>query len=405
MAAKSHAKTQLLQFRQTVQAPAAEVFRAFTRSTALREWFCEAAQADPRPGGRIYLWWHSGYYASGEFTALTPNKKVVFTWHGKGEPAPTCVTVTLAAKGDATRVTITHGEIGTGRAWAPVVSEFGSGWKVALENLASTLEAGPDLRLVRRPMLGVTGQDLTAQLAVELGTPASAGFRITGVLAGMAAEQAGLQSGDIATRVAGRKVAGFHTLAAALQGRQAGDVVPVVFYRGAEKKTVPLTLSARAQPRVPATAGEMADMAREMYAEQDAELIKCFEGTTEEAASRHPAPGEWSAKDILAHLILGEQGTFHFVADLVSGDEPVSDGFGDNVQAPLTALASIYRTAPELMEKLRYTEAEVVALLGALPPEFVARKSSYWRVGHLLSEMPLHYRDHIGQLRAALKAG
>ena len=219
------AKTQLLQFKQNVQAPAAEVYRAFTRSTALREWFCNAAEADPRPGGRIYLWWHSGYYATGEFTRLTPDKKVVFTWLGKGEPAATKVTVALAAKGDATRVTVTHGDIGTGRAWAPVVSEFTSGWKVGLENLVSTLEAGPDLRLVRRPMLGVNGQDLTDELAASVGAPVRLGLRINGVLVGMAAQQAGLQIGDIVTQIAGRKVTGFATLAAALQGRQAGDVL------------------------------------------------------------------------------------------------------------------------------------------------------------------------------------
>jgi len=397
------AKTQLLQFKQIVRAPAAEVYRAFTRSTALREWFCNAAEADPRPGGRIYLWWHSGYYASGEFTRLTPDKKVVFTWLGKAEPATTKVTVALAAKGDATRVTVTHGDIGTGRAWAPVVSEFTSGWKMGLENLVSTLEAGPDLRLVRRPMLGVNGLDLTDQLAASIGAPVSLGLRINGVLAGMAAQQAGLQSGDIVTQIAGRKVTGFDTLAAALQGRQAGDVVAVGFYRGKEKKTLQLTLSPRPQPRVPATAGEMADMAREFYAEQEAELIKAFEGTTEEAASRRRAAGEWNAKDILAHLILSAQATFRLIEELVAGDQSWNDGQGDNIQAPLTALASIYRTAPELMEKLRYTEAEVVALLREMPPEFVARKSSYWRVAYEMTDIGLHYREHIVQLRATLK--
>jgi uncharacterized protein YndB with AHSA1/START domain len=397
-------KTQSLQFKQTFQAPAAEVFRAFTRSSALREWFCDAAQADPRPGGRIYLWWYSGYYTSGEFTALTPDKKVVFTWRGKDEPAATRVTVTLAAKGATTRVTITHSEIGAGKTWAPIAAEYAAGWKAALENLGSTLEAGPDLRLVNRPMLGITGSDLTAEAATQLGVPMDAGLRLTSVLDGMAAQMAGLETGDSILKVAGHKVAGYHTLATALQGHRAGDIVPVVFYRGSEKKTVPLTLSARPQPEVPPTAAELADVARKLFAEVDAELIECFEGTTEDAASRHPAAGEWSAKEILAHLILSERGEFDFIAQLLAGDTAWTDGFGDNVGAPLTALLSIYCTVPELMEKLRYTEAEIVALLAALPPEFVARKSSYWRAGMLVSNIPLHYHDHIGQLRAALKA-
>jgi uncharacterized protein YndB with AHSA1/START domain len=397
-------KTQSLQFKQVIQAPAAEVFRAFTRSTALREWFCDAAQADPRPGGRIYLWWHSDYYTSGEFTALTPNKKVVYTWQGKGEPAATHVTVTLAAKGDTTRVTVTHSDIGTGRAWAPVVSEYTSGWKAALENLSSTLEAGPDLRLVRSPMLGITGSDLTAETATQLGVAMTWGLQVTSVLDGMAAQLAGLQTGDIILQVAGHKVAGYHMLAAALQGHRAGDSVLVVFNRGTERKKAALTLSARPQPTVPATAGELADTARKLFAEVDAELIECFEGATEDAAGHRQAEGEWNAKEVLAHLILSEQGTFRFVAELLVGEESWTEGFGQNVAAPLAALISICRTVPELLEKLRYTEAEVVALLAELPREFVARKSSYWRVGSALYEIAPHAHEHIGQIRAALRA-
>jgi uncharacterized protein YndB with AHSA1/START domain len=397
-------KTQSLQFKQIIQAPAAEVFRAFTRSSAMREWFCDAAQADPRPGGRIYCWWYSGYYTSGEFTAVTPNKKVVFTWHGRGQPAATRATVTLAPKGSATRVTVTHSEIGTGRAWRPVAAELASGWKAALENLASTLEAGPDLRLVRRPMLGITGSDLTAETATQLGAAKAWGLRVTSVLDGMGAQLAGLQTGDIILQVAGHKVAGYHTLATALQGHRAGDIVPVVFYRGTERKKAALTLSARPQPTVPATASELADAARKLFAEVDAELIKCYEGTTEDAASHHPAPGEWNAKEILAHLILSERGDFNYVADLVAGETAWTDGGGDNIGAPISALLSIYRTVPELMEVLRYTEAEIVALVAALPPEFVARKGSYWRAGTLVANIPMHYHDHIGQIRAALKS-
>lgn len=52
---------QSLKFKLTVNAPAAEVYRAFTTSMVLREWFCNAAQADARKGGCLYLHWNSGY--------------------------------------------------------------------------------------------------------------------------------------------------------------------------------------------------------------------------------------------------------------------------------------------------------------------------------------------------------
>ncbi len=52
--------TQTLEFAVAVAAPPAEVFRAFTRATPLRDWLCDVALADARPGGRIYLWWNRG---------------------------------------------------------------------------------------------------------------------------------------------------------------------------------------------------------------------------------------------------------------------------------------------------------------------------------------------------------
>ncbi len=397
------AKLQSLKFQETVRAPAAAVYRAFTSSTALREWLCDAAQAMPQAGGRLYLWWNSGYYVSGEFLTATPDKKVAFTWHGQGEPAATRVSVTLAAKGDATRVTLTHGEVGTGKAWAPFVDKLEAGWKAALENLRSTLETGPDLRLVRRPMLGILGgDDVTPANAAKFGVPVTAGLALEGLVEGMGAQAAGLQTGDVVVKLAGKKVTGFQSIPAALQEHLAGDVVPVVFYRGGEKKTLPLTLSARPQPDIPWEPAALAEAVRQQYAESNAELAQCFEGASEAAAAHPPAPGEWSAREVLAHLLLGERGQCDFIAEQIAGQERAYDAFAGNIQPPITALLAVYPTVPELLQALLRIEAETVALLAALPPEFVARKSTYWRLAVNLPFFTLHHQEHLSQIRAAL---
>ena len=80
---------------QRIEAAPSAVFRAFTNATALREWLCDAAMVVPRKGGRLHLWWTSGYHATGDFTKVVPDERVSFTWHGKGEPAPTRVRVAL----------------------------------------------------------------------------------------------------------------------------------------------------------------------------------------------------------------------------------------------------------------------------------------------------------------------
>lgn len=147
--------TRTLKFKQHVHAPASEVYRAFTNSTALREWFCNAAQADPRKAGRLYVWWNNGYHASGEFTTLAPNEKVVFNWHGRSEPGTTRVQVIIAQKDNGAIVTISHAGIGSGKPWAKAIKEFERGWRGSLENLKSVLETGQDLRFIRRPLLGI----------------------------------------------------------------------------------------------------------------------------------------------------------------------------------------------------------------------------------------------------------
>jgi hypothetical protein len=59
----------VLTAKRNVNVPPAEVYRAFTHATALRDWLCDAAQTEARKGGRLYLWWNSGVYASGAYAA------------------------------------------------------------------------------------------------------------------------------------------------------------------------------------------------------------------------------------------------------------------------------------------------------------------------------------------------
>jgi hypothetical protein len=110
---------------------------------------------DPKPGGRIYLAWNDGYYMAGNI----PNEKdrsVAFTWSGRGEPAPTQVQVELASQAGGTVLKLVHSGLGSGEAWNKSQEEFDRGWKYGLENFTHVLEKGPDLRIVRRPMLGIT---------------------------------------------------------------------------------------------------------------------------------------------------------------------------------------------------------------------------------------------------------
>ena len=88
-----------LSFSQVIKTSPENSYRAFTNATELRGWLCNVATAVPRPGGRLYMWWESGFYTSGEFTSADPGKEVSFTWFGKGEPGQTQVEVRFQPTG------------------------------------------------------------------------------------------------------------------------------------------------------------------------------------------------------------------------------------------------------------------------------------------------------------------
>lgn len=396
--------TKTLIFKRVVHAPAAEVRRMFTLSTHLREWLSDVALATAEKGGRLYLGWNSGYYASGEFTAVAPNR-LAFTWVGRRYPAPTQVQVGLKEKQGVTTVTVTHGGVGAGRAWGRIPAEIAAGWEASLENLQSVMETGHDLRFTLRPMLGVMIEvEMNAERAAKYGAPVDYGVRLSGVVDGMGAQSAGLQGGDIVVGIAGRKVSHWASIGAALQGRRAGQKVPVVYYRGRDKRTATMELSARPLPEVPGTAAELADYVRRLYAGFDAQLAECFAGYSDAEAARRPAPDAWSAQEIVAHLLQGERDGLSYLTELMQGNERVFDGPFDNSNLQVQAVADAYPTAAAMLEEYRRTEAQTVAMLAGLPPEFVARRSTFWRMAYNYTQASLHFDEHVQQIKAALAA-
>jgi uncharacterized protein YndB with AHSA1/START domain len=394
---------------QTVRAPAAEAYRAFTRSVALREWMCDGAVVDARPGGRLYVWWHSGYYAVGEFTALEPGRRVAFTWQGRGEPGATQVEVVLTPSGDGVEVTLTHAGFGAGDAWHKARSESQDGWTQGMENLKSVLETGQDLRYVSRPMLGIYVEEFNADIAARLGVPVSEGTRLGGVVAGLGAEQAGLRRDDVIVSIAGRPTNDYPGLVAALGPHRAGDQVAVAFYRGGERRTTEMVLSRRPIPEVPATPAELAEAVRQANASAFAELARSLEGVGEDQAARRPAAGEWNALEVLAHLIAHEREQQTWITDLLCDDERWSDRFENTevVPARIAAIARAYPRLADMADVLRRSQGETADMLAALPAEFVAHRGTYWRLGRSMLEgvrPPNHMEEHTAQIRAAIAA-
>lgn len=387
-----------------ITAPIEHVYRAFTNSSAFREWMCDLCLADPQPQGRLYFGWNGPFYAAGEYTAVEPNHSVVFTWLGRGEPGSSWVKVTLSTASVNVHLHLEHGGFGDGEDWKQARQIFQASWESGLENLVSVLETGRDLRIVNRPMLGIYPGQFDAEIAQRLSSPVTEGVRIEGLVEEMGAQRAGLQTDDIIVRMGTWNISGFHDLNMAMQSAKAGDTIEVEYYRQAEKKIVSIQLSGRPIPEIPDTAQALSEAIEKLYSEIIEKLDSLFNGVSEAQAGYQPAPGEWSAKEVLAHLIHSEQGLHTSIVETIMSAEPIYERYPENWSGRNYATISAFPGIKDLIEEYRRLMQETIVLISEIPAEFVARKGSYWRFVFNLLQLSYHFNSHANQIKAAMDA-
>jgi uncharacterized protein YndB with AHSA1/START domain len=386
-----------------VQAPLKFAYRAFTNATSLREWLCDVATVAPHPHGRMYLWWAGDFYSSGHYLELEENKRVKFRWFSNIDPAPTEVTVTFTEKDSGVNVRMDH-DVPQGEAWQGKPESFRENWQDSLRNLKSVLETGIDLRIAERPMLGIVPGDFSEEQAIHLGIPVREGLRLDATVEGMGAKRAGLERDDLLVSMAGKTITNdFTSLQMAIAGKKGGDVVEVEFYRGAEKKKTSMELTRRPMPDVPFNPVELAKQARALFEPALVEIEKCFEGYTDEQAMKRPEPNEWSALEVVAHLIQGERFNASLLSALIDGYEPTTDGFGSNINASVAATVKANPSIKLMMDALRRSVDEILLYVEMIPEEFVANKGSYYRFGSGMLQPGFHLNAHTEQIQKALE--
>jgi hypothetical protein len=350
------------------------------------------------------MWWNSGYYTSGEFKIAESGEKAAFSWFGRGDPAASEVQVTFNAQNGGTLVNVDHSGLGSGEEWSQSISEIKKGWESALENLASVVETGEDIRFVSRPMLGIILDEFNEQIAKNMGLPITEGIRLGGVVEGMGAQSAGLQQNDIIASMEGMPTVDFDTLDKALSAHRAGDTIEVVFYREAEKQSVMMKLSGRPIPEIPPTAQGLADAVTVLYKDIETMLDEFLAGVSEAEASFKPSPSEWSIKGNLAHFIHAERFNLQYFTELVSGYQRFADDYGGNVDVEIEATIASYPTLQDLVQEYKRIMDETLYFLAHLPEEFVAKKGAYWQLAYGLLQDPYHINTHLEQMQAALEA-
>jgi S1-C subfamily serine protease len=98
---------------------------------------------------------------------------------------------------------------------------------------------------VEHAFLGISPRPLTPEIASQLGLSSPNGVLVFQVSPGAAAEQAGVQAGDVITKFNGKDITSVEDLYAALRDNKPGDRVPMTVMRQNKPMDVTITLDSR----------------------------------------------------------------------------------------------------------------------------------------------------------------
>jgi uncharacterized protein YndB with AHSA1/START domain/uncharacterized damage-inducible protein DinB len=398
------AKKRVLKMERTVQGDRERVFAALTDAIRLQEWFCDRAWTDPQTGGRYALRWRSGHEVHGTFVELDPPEEVVMVWQASGEPGQTLVEWELKESHGGTQIELKHSGFGSGPRWDAAYAEAEKGWTTALENLQATLEDGQDLRVLRRPFLGVGVDGMDAQRAEKEGIAVDTGVYITAVTRESAAEAAGVQKGDVIVAVGEHEVTDLDSMTSALQTLRAGDAVPLGLVRKQDRLTVQATLKQRDAVEVPKDPAEAAARLREQHAQTNGALSEATAGLSAAAAERPAAEGEWSVKAVLAHLSITERDTQQFLALVAVGLGFQGQGNPSNWPDRIAGTLAAEPTLAGLLARFARDQEETALHVEHLSETTRADRSRYRRIVEAVVLSAFHTENHVAQIRETVAA-
>ena len=133
-----------LQYETHLEAPPARVFAALTEGRHLAEWFCDEAETQAEPRGRIVMQWHRPGPMSppyqGQWVEFDPPRVCAYAGGHEGYPDRGAgrVKYTLEPEGDGTRL-ITQHSLPAGPEYDRFVELYRDVWPRALARLIGYL--------------------------------------------------------------------------------------------------------------------------------------------------------------------------------------------------------------------------------------------------------------------------
>jgi uncharacterized protein YndB with AHSA1/START domain len=371
-----------LTFEKTIHAPAAQVYQSFTNRDWVRDWFADDAHLRAEEGGHILFTWYSNYYAVGRYLKLEENERITFTWRGAGEDIDCEIDIHLSKEDGATHLTLTRS--------GPVFNEEAvqREWDSRLDNLKLALETGADGRITNRVIIGIIPENVDE------------GVRVTQLVPDLSAEKAGLKPGDIVTHVDGQEITPQKPINVLMGNKKPGDEVEISYQRDGVQHHAIMPLVGYPVPEAAADFIGLSERLAGLYDAIKQDLRALYANASPEKAAHRPAAGEWSANDVVAHLILTERWLQNFIGGLLQGPEP--SGYTANTQARIDGLVQVYPTADAILAAYEASLDETVALVRAMPADALERKTNLWWTTFELHQLEQHARQHLNQIADAL---
>jgi uncharacterized protein YndB with AHSA1/START domain len=139
--------------KETIGAPAEEVFACFSTSEGLTRWLSVGAELEARPGGALTLAWDRDFAKTltVQVRDFDPEGRISFDWFPdplSDESVPVSVTVTPDVE-RGSRVILRQGPFREDADSMISMADGAESWRWYLCNLRSVLESRHDMRAVR----------------------------------------------------------------------------------------------------------------------------------------------------------------------------------------------------------------------------------------------------------------
>ena len=126
----------------TIEAPAADVWKALTDAEELTRWFVPEARVVPGVGGSLWMSWGGGMEGTSHITDWEPNRRMrtADELPSGGNPNPNTVDWQLTEEGGRTHLRLLTGGFVEGPKGDAAMESMRRGWTVFLYNLKQLVE-------------------------------------------------------------------------------------------------------------------------------------------------------------------------------------------------------------------------------------------------------------------------